>query len=117
MYYPCSENKGVISFAVTAKLICAFVFALADCWFSHAAAHLSAVYKRQHYNGTLDTGGINDGVLRQNALYGPIHLCNDPSSTWALAKITPGTTQPIVRLSLINEKDHHYFLNKVHLSW
>ena len=23
-----------------AKLICAFVFAYADCWFSHAAAHL-----------------------------------------------------------------------------
>ena len=30
MYYPCSENKGVISFAVTVKLICVFVFA--DCW-------------------------------------------------------------------------------------
>ena len=31
---------ALISFAVTAKLICAFVFAYADCWFSHAAAHL-----------------------------------------------------------------------------
>ena len=40
MYYPRSENKGVISFAVTAKLICAFVFAYADCWFSHGAAYL-----------------------------------------------------------------------------
>ena len=40
MYYPSSENKGVISFAVTAKLICAFVFAYADCWFSHEAAHI-----------------------------------------------------------------------------
>ena len=38
MYYPSSENKGVISFAVTAKLICVFVFAYADCWFSHEAA-------------------------------------------------------------------------------
>ena len=28
----------LISFAVTAKLICAFVFAYADCWFSHVAA-------------------------------------------------------------------------------
>ena len=28
------------SFAVTAKLICAFVFAYADCWFSHKAAHI-----------------------------------------------------------------------------
>ena len=40
LYYPCSENKGVISFAVTAKLICAFVFAYyANCRFSHGAAH------------------------------------------------------------------------------
>ena len=44
LYYPSSENKGadqlrVISFAVTAKLICAFVFAYADCWFSHGVAH------------------------------------------------------------------------------
>ena len=30
----------LISFAATAKLICAFVFAYADCWFSHAAAHV-----------------------------------------------------------------------------
>ena len=39
LYYPCSENKGADQpRAVTAKLICAFVFAYADCWFSHAAA-------------------------------------------------------------------------------
>ena len=31
---------ALISFAVTAKLICAFVFAYADCWFSHGAAHI-----------------------------------------------------------------------------
>ena len=35
-----AKTKSLISFAVTAKLICAFVFAYADCWFSHAAAHL-----------------------------------------------------------------------------
>ena len=42
MYYPSSENKGagMISFAVTAKLICAFAFAYAECWFSHEAAQL-----------------------------------------------------------------------------
>ena len=40
MYYLCSENKGADSFAVTAKLICAFFFAYADCWFSHEAAHV-----------------------------------------------------------------------------
>ena len=37
--YPCNENKGAISFAVTAKLICAFVFAYAKIRFSHDAAH------------------------------------------------------------------------------
>ena len=35
-----AKTKALISFAVTAKLICAFVFAYADCWFSHGAAHL-----------------------------------------------------------------------------
>ena len=30
-----AKTKTLISFAVTAKLICAFVFAYAKCWFSH----------------------------------------------------------------------------------
>ena len=33
-------KKALIIAAVTAKQICAFVFAYADCWFSHEAAHL-----------------------------------------------------------------------------
>ena len=33
-----AKTKALISFAVTAKLICVFVFAYADCWFSHEAA-------------------------------------------------------------------------------
>ena len=37
-----AKIKVLISFAVTAKLICTFVFAYADCWFSHAAAHIVA---------------------------------------------------------------------------
>ena len=36
-YYPCSKNKG----AVTAQLICAFVFAKAIIPFSHGAAQMS----------------------------------------------------------------------------
>ena len=32
---------SLISFAVTAKLICVFVFAYADCWFFHEVAQLS----------------------------------------------------------------------------
>ena len=35
-----AKTKALISFAVTAKLICAFVFAYANCWFSHAKAHI-----------------------------------------------------------------------------
>ena len=35
-----AKTKALISFAVTAKLICIFVFVYADCWFSHVAAHL-----------------------------------------------------------------------------
>ena len=42
-YRDCSihvaKTKALISFAVTAKLICVFVFAYANCQFSHDAAH------------------------------------------------------------------------------
>ena len=34
------KTKALISFAVTAKLICVFVFAYAKSWFSHDAAHM-----------------------------------------------------------------------------
>ena len=33
-----AKTKALISCAVTAQLICGFVFANANCWFSHAAA-------------------------------------------------------------------------------
>ena len=33
----------LISFAVTAKLICTFGFAYADYWFSHEAAHMAVI--------------------------------------------------------------------------
>ena len=36
-----AKTKALISFAVTAKLICVFFFAYAKCWFSHDAAHFS----------------------------------------------------------------------------
>ena len=35
-----AKTKALISFAVTAKLICIFVFAYANYWFSHEAAQL-----------------------------------------------------------------------------
>ena len=34
------KTKALISFVVTAKLICVFVFTYAKCWFSHEAAHI-----------------------------------------------------------------------------
>ena len=34
------KTKALISFAVTAKLICVFVFAYAGCWFFHEAAQM-----------------------------------------------------------------------------
>ena len=37
----CIETKALISFAVTTKLICVFVFAYAKSRFSHNEAHLS----------------------------------------------------------------------------
>ena len=36
-----ATTKALISFTFTVKLISAFVFANADCWFSHDAAQLS----------------------------------------------------------------------------
>ena len=38
-----AKTKALISFAVTAKLICIFVFAYAKIRFSHAVAHFSAI--------------------------------------------------------------------------
>ena len=39
-----AKTKALISFAVSAKLICAFVFAYEDCWFFHGAAHILLSY-------------------------------------------------------------------------
>ena len=36
-----AKTKVLISCAVTAQLICVFVFAYANHWFSHGKAHLS----------------------------------------------------------------------------
>ena len=39
-----AKTKALISFAVTAKLICVFGFAYADSWFSHGAAQILEWY-------------------------------------------------------------------------
>ena len=41
-----AKTKALISFAVTAKLICVFVFAYADCWFSHGVAHILGISQK-----------------------------------------------------------------------
>ena len=47
MYYICvAKTKALISFAVTAKLICVFVFAYAKSRFSHNEAHLILVIEK-----------------------------------------------------------------------
>ena len=38
-----AKTKALISFAVTAKLIYAFVFAYAKCWFPHDVAHFETL--------------------------------------------------------------------------
>ena len=40
LYYLCSENRGADKLAVTAQLICVFVFAYAKSRFSHDMPHL-----------------------------------------------------------------------------
>ena len=40
-----AKTKALISFAVTTKLICVFVFAYAKRWFSPDAAHLFLIYQ------------------------------------------------------------------------
>ena len=42
-----AKTKALISFAVTAKLICVFIFAYAKRWFSHDAAHVNIFSKTE----------------------------------------------------------------------
>ena len=62
-----AKTKVLISFAVTAKLICIFVFAYADCWFSYEAAQtiliLSLSLKNQISNKNLKR---NDYKMQTN---------------------------------------------------
>ena len=44
-----AKTKAQISFAVTAKLICAFVFALAKIWFCHDAAQIQMKIFRKYF--------------------------------------------------------------------
>ena len=59
----------MISFAVTAKLICVFVFAYADCWFSHEVAQIMicckvtvVTFQRRHI-------GVTPTLLKKYILF------------------------------------------------
>ena len=45
LYYPSSENKGADQLCVFVFFVCVFVFAYADCWFTHEAAHIRMGFK------------------------------------------------------------------------
>ena len=47
-YYPIPKTKALISCAVTAQLICVFVFAYAKSQFSHDEAHILKAYNVNH---------------------------------------------------------------------
>ena len=49
LYYQCSENKDADQLAVTAKLICVFVFAYAKSLFSHDKAHIKTEQSISEY--------------------------------------------------------------------
>ena len=53
----------MISVAVTAKLICVFVFAYADYWFSHEAAHIAVVCKYLSGNNFPETTFVRTIVV------------------------------------------------------
>ena len=47
--------REAVSFAVTAKLICVFVFAYAKCWFSHDVAHMSLLARKSIFTREKET--------------------------------------------------------------
>ena len=57
-----AKTKALFSFAVTVKLITAFVFACADCWFSHVAAHL--IFRCFECTVTIKSLRVSDWVKR-----------------------------------------------------
>ena len=55
-----AKTKALISFAVTAKLICVFVFAYAKSWFSHNEAQLM---QNIEFYSFLFAGELNDIMI------------------------------------------------------
>ena len=70
-----ANTKALISFAVTAKLICFFVFAYAKCWFSHDATHIGTCYADEVLKSTHNL--CYRAILRK-IMYTPVNanFCN-----------------------------------------
>ena len=65
------KTKALISFAVTAKLICVFVFAYAKIRFSHDAAHIRTPYFRiARDKRTAKSGQTGQMPMRAHVSYG-----------------------------------------------
>ena len=64
LYYLCSKTKGADHPAVTARLICVFVFAYAKGRFFHHVAHLF-YFNTQKAHGTYDPvlEGLDVGII------------------------------------------------------
>ena len=58
-----AKTKALISFAVTGKLICVFVFACAKCWFSPDTAHF--IFGTNHWVILLSRGATYDDFSGQ----------------------------------------------------
>ena len=68
-----AKTKALISCAVTAQLICAFGFAYADCWFSHAKAHIDCIIYLFIYlfsATTFDIGNLFGGIASALGVFG-----------------------------------------------
>ena len=75
-----TKTKALIRFAANAKLICIFVFAFANCWFYHAAAHMFSWI------------GSDLGRLR------PERLTNNQMDICSVEASTGGTSSPSISL-------------------
>ena len=66
-----AKTKALISFAVTAKLICVFVFAYENCWFSHGKAHFLNAHVTQYMYKQVSSSVIKFLINQKKALAKP----------------------------------------------
>ena len=64
-----AKTKAQISFTVTAKLICAFVFAYAKCWFFI----MQPIVAKEHQNGVINISKVS--VMQHTPELGGTIVC------------------------------------------